>query len=151
MNFADVAAAELRFKRAVPVLRRQKLWVQNLDTMRRRPAESIIASSGAPTATAVGCAPSACPTGKAPDAGSGPIPHVAASTAAGAVPPSRKLATLDWSETGFTCQVLGVWLYPVWWHACSNDEFIEGINSVDGVSLSQETPLLHSRVLSDDS
>ena len=36
MNFGDVAAAELRFNRAVPVLRREKLWVQNLDTISAR-------------------------------------------------------------------------------------------------------------------
>jgi DNA-binding winged helix-turn-helix (wHTH) protein/tetratricopeptide (TPR) repeat protein len=33
MNVGDVAAAEHHFNRAVPVLRREKLWVQHLDTI----------------------------------------------------------------------------------------------------------------------
>ena len=33
LNFGNVAAAELRFNRAVPVLRGEKLWVQHLDTI----------------------------------------------------------------------------------------------------------------------
>jgi hypothetical protein len=36
MNVGDVAAAEGLFNRAVPVLRREKLWVQHLDTISAR-------------------------------------------------------------------------------------------------------------------
>ena len=36
MNSGDVAAAELRFNRAIPVLRQEKLWVQSLDTISAR-------------------------------------------------------------------------------------------------------------------